>query len=61
MNALTTYIRHVREEMSHVTWPSTREAVAHTLMVILVSVIVAALVGGLDYVFTGFVSRVVGG
>ncbi|MGH7175106.1 MAG: preprotein translocase subunit SecE [Minisyncoccia bacterium] len=60
MNALTTYIRHVREEFRHLTWPSRQEAIAHTLMVILVSAIIAILVGVLDYAFGSFVSSVVG-
>ena len=61
MNALTTYIRHVREELAHVTWPSPREAVAHTLMIVLISAIVALMVGLLDYLFASIVSNVVGG
>ena len=60
MNALTTYIRHVREELAHVTWPSPREAVAHTLMIVLVSALVALLVALLDYAFAAVVSHVVG-
>ena len=60
MNALTTYFRHVREEFTHVTWPTPREAVAHTLMILLVSIIVAVMVGVLDYAFTTAVSSVVG-
>ena len=60
MNALTTYLRHVREELNHVTWPSPREAVGHTLMIILISAIVAILVGVLDYALTSAVSSIVG-
>ena len=54
------YLRHVREEFKHITWPSTREAVGHALMVVLFSAIVALLVGVLDYAFTSAVSTVVG-
>ena len=60
MNALTSYVRHVREEFKHLTWPSSREAIAHSLMVILVSAIVALLVGVLDYALTSVVSSIVG-
>jgi preprotein translocase SecE subunit len=60
MNALTSYLRHVREELNHVTWPTPREAIAHTLMIILVSAIVAILVGVLDYALTSAVSSIVG-
>ena len=61
MNALTNYIRHVREEFKHITWPSNQEAIGHALMVILVSLIIAVIVGVLDYAFTSAVSAVVGG
>jgi preprotein translocase SecE subunit len=59
--ALITYLRHVREEFTHITWPSTREAVGHTLMILLVTAIVAVMVGLLDYAFTSAVSSVIGG
>jgi preprotein translocase SecE subunit len=55
-----TYLKHVREELAHVAWPSTRTAIAHTLVVIVIAVIIAAWVGVLDSVFTSIVSRVVG-
>jgi len=61
MNALTTYLKHVREEFTHIVWPTRRTAIAHTLVVILIAGLVAALVGVLDYLFTGVVSRIIGG
>lgn len=61
MYALTTYLKHVRDELQHVVWPSTRTAIGHTLVVIVISAIIAAFVGILDYVFGGVVSHVVGG
>lgn len=61
MHTLFTYLRNVRAELSHVTWPSTRQAVAHTLVVIGISAVTAIIVGLLDYVFTSGVSRLIGG
>ena len=55
-----TYLKHVRTELSHVAWPSTRTAIAHTLTVILIATIVGLYVGLLDYVFTGFVGQFLG-
>lgn len=60
MNALTTYLRNVREELNHVTWPSPRQALAHTLVIVLISAFVALLVGLLDYGLTSVVSSIVG-
>jgi len=54
------YLKHVRGELSHVAWPSTYTAVAHTLVVIGIALVIAFLVGGLDYGFGLLVSRVIG-
>lgn len=61
MNALTTYLRNVREEFTHIVWPTNRTAVAHTLVVVLIALVVAVLVGVLDFLFRTGVSAVVGG
>jgi preprotein translocase SecE subunit len=60
MHALITYLRHVRAEFTHVVWPSNRTALAHTLVVVLIAVVMTVLVGVADYVFGTFVSHIVG-
>lgn len=61
MNTLTTYLKHVREEFTHIVWPSNRTALAHTLVVLFIAVAITVLVGALDYVFSLGVSHVAGG
>ena len=56
-----TYLKHVREEFTHIVWPTNRTALAHTLVVIGIALAIALLVGLLDYVFSSVVSRVTGG
>lgn len=56
-----TYLKHVREEFTHIVWPTNRTAVAHTFVVIFIAVAIALLVGLLDYAFGSVVSRVTGG
>ncbi len=53
MNALVSYLKHVRAEFQHVTWPTRRVAVSHTLIVILITIVTAALAAVLDSAFTG--------
>ncbi len=60
MTAFTTYLKHVRDELQHVVWPTTRTAVSHTLVVMLISAVIALFVGLLDYVFGGAVSQLIG-
>jgi preprotein translocase SecE subunit len=60
MTSPFTYLKHVREEFAHIVWPTNRTAIAHTLIVILIAVVIALLVGLLDYVFGLGVNRVIG-
>lgn len=60
MNAFFNYLKNVRAEMSHVVWPDRTQAIYHTVLIIVISAVLALLIAGLDYVFTGVVSRIVG-
>ena len=60
MNTFFTYLKNVRAEMSHVVWPDRRQAVLHTILIIVISAVLGLLIAGLDYVFTGVVARLVG-
>jgi len=46
------YIKQTQVEMSHVTWPSRNQTLNFTLLVIVVSVLTAALLGVADFVFS---------
>ena len=61
MTSPFTYLKHVREEFTHIVWPSSRTATAHTLVVIGIAIAIAILVGLVDYLFGSVVSRIVGG
>jgi preprotein translocase SecE subunit len=61
MNALVAYLKNVRTEMNHVVWPDWRQALWHTVVIIVLCAITAAFIAGLDYAFTGVVNRVVTG
>ncbi|TSC64810.1 MAG: hypothetical protein G01um101491_161 [Parcubacteria group bacterium Gr01-1014_91] len=60
MTSPFTYLKHVREEFTHIVWPTSRTAVSHTLVVIVIALAIAVLVGILDYVFGLGVSQVAG-
>ena len=61
MYALISYLKHVREEFAHIVWPTNRTALAHTLVVIFIAVVMAVLISLLDYLFGSVVSRIAGG
>ena len=45
------FIREVVAEMRKVAWPSRQEVVAYSIVVLISSIVIAALVFGMDYVF----------
>jgi len=53
------YLKETKAEMSHVTWPTTRQAVIYTVLVISVTVIVAALLGFFDHLFSQFIQNII--
>ena len=52
MNKLITFIKEAKVELFKVNWPSKKQTLNYTLIVIGVSLAVAAFLGGLDYIFS---------
>ncbi len=52
MAKLVNYIKGSIEEMKKVTWPTKKETKNYTLMVVGVSLAVAAFLGSLDFIFS---------
>jgi len=53
------YFKNVKIELSKVTWPTKKEAIRLTVVVIVISLIFAALIGALDMLFSYIVQLVV--
>lgn len=49
---ITEYVKETQAEMSHVTWPTRKQAIAYAVLVIVISVVTAAFLGLFDYVFS---------
>jgi preprotein translocase subunit SecE len=49
---LKNFLTESRQELKQVQWPTRREAVYLTWVVIAISLILAAFLGGLDYIFS---------
>lgn len=58
-NKLTNYIKGSIEEMKKVTWPTKKETQNYTLLVIGISLGVAAFLGAVDYVFTFGLEKII--
>lgn len=57
MNKIINYFKNSKAEIAHVSWPTRRQAVAHTAIVVAAALTVAAYVAVLDYIFSGFVEN----
>lgn len=55
---LINYIKDTKGEMSHVSWPTKKQAIAYTLLVIVISVGVALFLGLADFSFTKVLEKV---
>lgn len=53
------YFREVKAEMKHVSWPSRQTTIMYTIVVVLVSVVVAIYLGLLDFIFRLGIERVI--
>ncbi len=56
-NRLTRYILESKEELKKVTWPTRQQVTRDTLVVIGISVAVAAFFGAVDYGLMALISR----
>jgi len=52
LNRLSEFLKEVRLETKKVNWPSRKETVKYTLIVVGVSLIVAVFLGGIDFIFS---------
>lgn len=52
MTSPAIFLKEVKAELLKVTWPTRKEAIRLTGIVLIISVIVGLYIGGLDYIFT---------
>ena len=57
LNRITTFLKEVRVELKKVNWPTRKQTIKFTLIVIGVSFAVAIFLGGLDFLFTWIISE----
>ena len=59
IDKLTTYLKGVRSELRKVMWPSKKELINYTGVVILISILVAVIVYVLDIGINGALSLII--
>jgi preprotein translocase subunit SecE len=59
-NAVVRYFRETRTELGKVSWPTRREALNLTAIVLVVTTTMAIFLGTLDYLFTQMFELIIG-
>jgi preprotein translocase subunit SecE len=57
MSKFTNFLKDTRGEMKRVTWPTRKQTINYTLIVIAISVVVAALLGLFDFLLSTGLSK----
>jgi len=53
------FFQEVKMEIKKVNWPTKKETIRYTLIVIAISIAVAIYLGGLDFIFTTILNKFV--
>ena len=59
MSKLTEYLKETKAELKHVIWPGRRQTFYYTLIVIVLSVLVAYYLGIFDFIFSKGLSKII--
>jgi preprotein translocase subunit SecE len=59
MSKITEYLKETRTELKHVIWPTRRQTAYYTIIVIVLSVVVAYYLGVFDYLFSILLGRII--
>ncbi len=59
MSRFGNYLRDTAAEMQHVKWPTRVQTITYTILVVVVSAVVALFLGAFDYAFTQLLNLVI--
>lgn len=51
VNKITQFVKEAKVELEKVNWPSKKQTINYTLIVIGISIVLAIFLGGLDFIF----------
>lgn len=59
MSKITEYLKETKTELKHVIWPSRSQTFYYTLIVIILSVVIAYYLGIFDFIFSQGLQRII--
>lgn len=57
--SLVNYIRDTKAELKHVSWPTRKQAIAFTILTVIISIVVAFYLGFFDFVFSLILEQII--
>ncbi|MFA6324607.1 MAG: preprotein translocase subunit SecE [Candidatus Paceibacterota bacterium] len=52
MSKITEYFKETKAELKHVNWPTRKQTIFYTLIVVILSVLIAYFLGFFDFIFS---------
>jgi preprotein translocase subunit SecE len=59
MSKITEYFKETKTELKHVIWPSRNQTLYYTLIVIILSVVIAYYLGVFDFIFSQVLQKII--
>jgi len=59
MSKITEYLKETKTELKHVIWPTKNQTFYYTLIVIILSVIIAYYLGVFDFIFSQGLQKII--
>ena len=53
------YLQETKAELAHVSWPTKKQAIVYTIVVIVISFVTAFYLGAFDYIFSVLLQKVI--
>ena len=60
MSKITEYLKETKAELKHVIWPTRQQTIFYTLIVVILSVVIAYLLGIFDFMFLQGLQKLIG-
>lgn len=60
MSKITEYLKDTKAELKHVIWPKRSQTILYTLIVIVLSLLVAYFLGIFDFIFSKGLGKIIG-
>jgi preprotein translocase subunit SecE len=59
MSKLSEYIKETRAEFRHVNWPTRQQTITFTILVVVISGVVAYMLGFFDFLFVKLLGKII--